>query len=50
MPMRAPSEMYLVIDYLAGPTCETERLTANPGDHLELIIQNDNAGWNCRGG
>jgi len=48
MPFRAPSEMYLEIDLLAGPTCETERMTVDPGDHLELIIQNENAGWRCR--
>ena len=50
MPLPAPSEMYLEIDILAGPTCETERLIVDPGDHLELIIQNENAGWMCRGG
>jgi len=44
----APSEMYLEIDLLAGPTCETERMIVDPGDHLELIIQNDFAGWRCR--
>ncbi len=49
MPLRAPSEMYLEIDFLAGPTCLTERMVVDPGDHLELIIQNDNLTWACRG-
>jgi len=43
----APSEFYLEIDILAGPTCETERMMVDPGDHLELIIQNEND-WRCR--
>lgn len=49
LPLRAPSEMYLEIDFLAGPTCLTERMVVDPGDHLELIIQNENLGWTCRG-
>ncbi len=49
MPLRAPTEMYLEIDIFAGPTCTTERLTVDPGDHLELIIRNDNMNWMCRG-
>lgn len=48
-PLSFPSEMYLEIDLLAGPRCETERFTVDPGDHLELIIQNDYAGWRCFG-
>lgn len=48
-PLTFPSEMYLEIDILAGPRCETERITVDPGDHLELIIQNENAGWRCFG-
>lgn len=50
MPLRAPSIMHLEIDLLAGPRCETERLMVDPGDHLELIINNENAGLRCRGG
>ena len=49
LPLRTPSEMYLEIDFLAGPTCLTERMVVDPGDHLELIIQNENLGWTCRG-
>lgn len=48
-PLSFPSAMYLEIDLLAGPRCETERFTVDPGDHLELIIQNDFAGWRCFG-
>ncbi|MCJ7627437.1 MAG: hypothetical protein MUO50_03515 [Longimicrobiales bacterium] len=49
LPLRIPSELYLEIDFLAGPTCLTERMVVDPGDHLELIIQNENLGWTCRG-
>lgn len=49
MPFPAPSDLYLEIDFLAGPTCVTERMVVDPGDHLELIIQNENLSWTCRG-
>lgn len=49
MPLAFPSEFYLEIDFLAGPTCLTERMVVDPGDHLELIIENEPAGWICRG-
>jgi hypothetical protein len=39
LPMRFPSEVALEIDFIAGPKCYTERMTVDPGDHLELIIQ-----------
>ena len=42
-----PTEMHIEIDILAGPKCFTERLTVDPGDELELIIQNDGANLNC---
>lgn len=48
MPMRMPSELYIEIDFLAGPKCLTERMMVDPGDHLELTIQNENLSWNCR--
>jgi hypothetical protein len=48
MPLLFPSEMYLEIDFLAGPTCYTERMIVDPGDHLELIIQSENRSLNCR--
>ena len=47
MPLRISSEMYLEIDFLAGPRCETERLIVDPGDHLDLVIQSENTGWRC---
>lgn len=47
MPMPFPTQMHIEIDILAGPLCYTERLTVDPGDELELIIQNENANWNC---
>ena len=49
MPLRTPSRMYLEIDIMAGPRCETERLIVDPGDQLELIIQHENANWRCYG-
>ena len=49
MPLQIPTRMYLEVDILAGPRCETERLFVDPGDHLELIIQNENSGWRCFG-
>ena len=49
MPLRFPAELYLEIDILAGPTCRTERITVNPGDHLELVIQTDNPYMFCGG-
>lgn len=47
MPMPFPTMMHVEFDLLAGPTCRTERLTVDPGDELELIIQNDGANWYC---
>ena len=47
MPLRAPTPFHLEIDFLAGPTCLTETLIVDPGDHLDLVIQNDNASWTC---
>jgi hypothetical protein len=49
MPLPFPALMHIEIDLLAGPLCYTERLTVDPGDELELIIQDENANqnWNC---
>jgi hypothetical protein len=47
MPLPFPTLMHLEIDLLAGPYCYTDRLTVDPGDELELIIQNDGGNWNC---
>ena len=49
MPFRFPAEMYLEIDMLAGPKCRTERMTVDPGDHLELVIQMDSRYMTCGG-
>ncbi len=48
MPLEFPTELYFEIDFLAGPKCYTERLVADPGDHLDLVIQNENLSWICR--
>jgi hypothetical protein len=50
MPLNFPAQFYLEIDFLAGRKCLTETLTVDPGDDLELIVQNENLTWNCRGG
>jgi hypothetical protein len=50
MPLTFPAQFFLEIDFLAGPKCLTETLTVDPGDDLELIVQNENLSWNCRGG
>ncbi len=47
LPMAFPSEFYLEIDLLAGPTCRTERLSVDPGEHLQLIIQTDSSYLFC---
>jgi hypothetical protein len=47
LPVRFPSEVYLEIDFLAGPRCFTERMMVDPGDHLDLTIQNENLAWRC---
>lgn len=49
MPLMAPADFYVEIDFLAGPTCITERMMIDPGDHLDLTIQNENLNWICRG-
>jgi hypothetical protein len=49
LPMTLPSELYLEIDILAGPKCYTERMMVDPGDHLDLIIQNEGMHWRCGG-
>ena len=49
LPMRAPSEFYIELDFLAGPKCQTERMMVEPGEHLELIVQNDSQSYRCRG-
>ena len=50
LPMDIASELYLEIDFLAGPKCFTERMIVDPGDHLDLVIQNENLSWRCSGG
>ena len=50
LPMDIASELYLEIDFLAGPKCYTERMMVDPGDHLDLVIQNENLSWRCGGG
>jgi hypothetical protein len=50
LPMDFSSELYLEIDILAGPKCFTERMMVNPGDHLDLVIQNEGMHWRCGGG
>lgn len=47
MPLRYTVEMYLEIDFLAGPTCYTERMVVNPGEHLELIVQANHPSLVC---
>lgn len=47
LPLPFPTEMHLEIDLLAGPTCYTDRVTVDPGDELELTIQNDGANLYC---
>jgi len=49
MPLPFPTMMHIEIDMMAGPKCFTERLTVDPGDELELIVQNENANVYCRG-
>ena len=49
MPLKFPSEMYLEIDIMAGPKCRTERIIADPGDSLELVIRTDNPYMFCGG-
>ncbi|MBT8398279.1 MAG: hypothetical protein HKO65_14070 [Gemmatimonadetes bacterium] len=48
LPLEFSSELYLEIDYLAGPKCFTERMIVDPGDHLDLLIQAENRTWDCR--
>ena len=50
LPMEFSSELYLEIDYLAGPKCYTERMIVHPGDHLELLVQAEHPNWDCRDG
>jgi hypothetical protein len=47
IPMYSTSDFYLEIDILAGPRCRTERVTVQPGDHLELTIQTSNPYLMC---
>lgn len=47
LPLTHPSDFYLEIDILAGPRCTTERMTVDPGDHVELIIQTDSPYLYC---
>jgi len=49
LPMRISSEFYIELDFLAGPKCQTERMRVDPGDHLELVIQNGSQSYRCRG-
>mgnify|MGYP001825468082 CR=1 FL=1 len=49
LPMQLSSEFYLEIDILAGPKCFTERMMVDPGDHLDLVIQNESMHWRCGG-
>ena len=48
IPMRISSEFYIELDFLAGPTCQTEAMRVDPGDHLELIVQNESRSYRCR--
>jgi len=50
MPCRMPTQLSLEIDILAGPRCYTEELWVDPGDHLDLTLQNDFSMWRCEGG
>ena len=49
VPMRMSSEFQIELDFLAGPKCYTERMREDPGDHLDLTIQNEGAHYRCRG-
>ncbi len=48
IPMGAPAELQIEIDLLAGPRCYTERIWAEPGDVLELTIQEAGGNLSCR--
>jgi hypothetical protein len=50
LPLYSTSDFYLEIDILAGPRCRTERVTVQPGDHLELTIQTNNPYLICWAG
>lgn len=47
MPLAFPTDIYIEIDLLAGPTCYTERVAVVPGDELQVTIENDGANWYC---
>ena len=48
MELPFPTLIHIEIDLLAGPYCSTERLTVDPGDEFDLIIQQAGANTNCR--
>jgi hypothetical protein len=49
LPLEFSSELQLEIDLLAGPRCFTERMMVDPGDHLDLLIENEYRLLNCVG-
>ena len=48
LPITFPTEIHMEIDIMAGPYCYTDRLTVDPGDEFELIIQQAGANLRCR--
>ncbi len=46
--LSTPSELYLEINFLAGPLCFTERIQVDPGDQLEITLQQGGSNLACR--
>ena len=42
------TQLRLELDILAGPTCFTDQLPADPGDDFEITIQNGGSNLYCR--
>lgn len=48
LPISVPSELYLEVDFLAGPVCFTERILVAPGDELQITLNQGGSGLACR--
>lgn len=46
--LQVPAELYMEVDFLAGPVCFTERVLVAPGDQLQITLNQGGSGLSCR--